>query len=294
MESAPQIEPELRLVRANNPSVMTGEGTNTYIIGTGQVCVLDPGPADPAHLRAILHALQPGEQVGVILVTHSHMDHSPLARDLADATGAPVLAYGDSTAGRSALMQQLAAQGVTAGGEGVDLAFRPDLLLEDNETIAIGGHSIRAIWTPGHMGNHLCFAWRDAVFTGDHVMGWASSMISPPDGDMGAYMRSLSKLAEERARVLYPGHGAAIDAPDARIQALIAHRQARNDALLACLAAGPATITDLVAQIYSDIPGALHPAAARNVHAHLIDLCERQRVRPEPLPSPVARYHRVV
>ncbi|MCC5991282.1 MAG: MBL fold metallo-hydrolase [Rhodobacteraceae bacterium] len=293
MERATQIEPGLRLIRANNPSAMTGAGTNSYIIGSGQVCVLDPGPADPQHLRAIMAALQPDEQVAAILVTHSHLDHSPLARELADATGAPVLGFGDSASGRSDLMADLAAQGVAGGGEGVDADFRPDRLLGDQEEFGVGEESLRAIWTPGHMGNHLCFAWRGAVFTGDHVMGWASSLISPPDGDLGAYMRSLEKLRDEGARALYPGHGAPIPDAAARIAELAAHRQARSAAILAQLAHGPAGIAELVAAIYTDTPAELHPAAARNVHAHLIDLCERGLVAADPLPAPSARYRRL-
>lgn len=293
MERATQIEPGLRLIRADNPSAMTGAGTNSYIIGSGQVCVLDPGPDDPQHLRAIMAALQPDEQVAAILVTHSHRDHSPLARELAAVTGAPVLGFGDSAAGRSALMADLAAQGVAGGGEGVDADFRPDRLLGDQEEFSVGGERFRAIWTPGHMGNHLCFAWRGAVFTGDHVMGWASSLISPPDGDLGAYMRSLDKLRAEGARVLYPGHGAPIPDAAARIAELSAHRQARSEAILAQLAHGPATIAQLVAAIYTDTPAELHPAAARNVHAHLIDLYERALVQADPLPAPSARYRRL-
>ena len=293
MERATQIEPGLRLIRADNPSAMTGAGTNSYIIGSGQVCVLDPGPDDPQHLRAIMAALQPGEQVAAILVTHSHRDHSPLARELAKVTGAPVLGFGESAAGRSALMADLAAQGVAGGGEGVDADFRPDRLLGDQEELSVGEESLRAIWTPGHMGNHLCFAWRGAVFTGDHVMGWASSLISPPDGDLGAYMRSLDKLRGERARVLYPGHGAPITDAAARIAELAAHREARSAAILAQLARGPATIAELVAAIYTDTPAELHAAAARNVHAHLIDLYERALVAADPLPAPSARYRRL-
>ncbi|MDD7971301.1 MBL fold metallo-hydrolase [Roseinatronobacter alkalisoli] len=283
-------EPDLRLVRAPNPSPMTGHGTNTYIVGTGAVCVIDPGPPDDSHLRAILNTLAPTENVACILLTHSHLDHSPLARKLADVTGARIMAYGDSQAGRSALMQQLAAQQVTGGGEGVDHAFRPDHCLQDMEIIAFGREQIRAVWTPGHMANHMCFAWRGAVFSGDHVMGWASSLVSPPDGDLGAYMRSLDKLAGLGARRLYPGHGAPVDDPGARVQTLRDHRKMREAAIRAHLANGVGTIPDLVSLIYADVPGHLHPAAARNVHAHLIDLWERGHVSADPAPAADARY----
>jgi glyoxylase-like metal-dependent hydrolase (beta-lactamase superfamily II) len=288
MSSLTHLAPDLRLIRCNNPSPMTGDGTNSYILGAGDLCIIDPGPDDPEHLAHLLAAVE-GDRVACILVTHSHKDHSPLAPALARASGAPVLAYGDSGAGQSAMMQRLAAEGV-AGGEGVDPDFRPDCSLHDGEVVAFGQNRITAIWTPGHMGNHMCFHWRDMVFTGDHVMGWAPSLVSPPDGDMGAYMASLAKLAGLGARVFHSGHGAPITDPAARIAELTTHRKARESAILAELGQGPATIDILTQRIYVDLNPALHKAAARNVFAHLVDLHSRGVVDAHKSLHPMAEF----
>ncbi len=287
------LEPDLNVLRAPNPSPMTGDGTNTYIVGRKDLCIIDPGPDDEAHCATLLHFLRQGRQLRKILVTHSHLDHSPLARKLADHTGAEILAFGDSLAGRSARMNALAQTGDAGGGEGVDVAFRPDQTLRDGDTVQIEGDMIRAIWTPGHFGNHLCFEWRGAVFSGDHVMGWSSTFVSPPDGDIGAYMRSLDRLTKESPRRLYPGHGAPIDAPLQRIAELRAHRLAREEAIFVRLAHGARTLPQLVAEIYTDTPTALHPAAGRNVFAHLINLHERGQVKCHPTLAPEAIFARV-
>src|SRR5690606_22452615 len=171
---------------------MTERGTNTYLLGEGAVSVIDPGPADPAHLAAIRAALAPGERIARIFVTHAHKDHSPLARPLAEATGAPVLAFGDARAGRSARMAALGDE--VGGGEGVDAGFAPDEILRDGARIEAGGRLLEAVHTPGHFGNHLCFRWGSALFSGDHVMGWAPSLVSPPDGDLTDFMASLDRL----------------------------------------------------------------------------------------------------
>lgn len=282
--------PGLRLVLAPNPSPMTLHGTNTYILGEGRVAVIDPGPADPAHHSAILAALAPGETVAQILVTHAHLDHSPLARPLAEATGAPVLAFGDAKAGRSDLMERLAATGRIDGGEGVDAGFAPDIALSDGAEIAGDGFVLTALHTPGHFGNHLSFRWEDAIFCGDHVMGWASSLVSPPDGDMGAYMASLDRLAGIGPTRLYSGHGAPIADAAARIAELAAHRRARETAIRAALADGPADATDLAQRIYTETPPVLMRAAARNVLAHLLDLTERNLAAPEGTLTEGARF----
>ncbi|TCP42870.1 MBL fold metallo-hydrolase [Rhodovulum marinum] len=284
------LRPGLRRVLAPNPSPMTFRGTNSYILGEGRVAVIDPGPALPAHLDALLAALAPGETVSHILVTHSHVDHSPLARPLARATGAPVLAFGDSAAGRRA---DLAALSGLGGGEGVDTHFTPDARLADGETVAGDGWRVKAIHTPGHMGNHLSFAWQDAIFSGDHVMGWATSMVSPPDGDLAAFMASLDRLAARPEAVLYPGHGAPVANGPARIAKLIAHRRARGAQILAALAAGPATPGQIARTVYADTPAALLPAATRNVLAHLIELADKSLATPEGEISAQARWHRL-
>jgi glyoxylase-like metal-dependent hydrolase (beta-lactamase superfamily II) len=270
----------IRAVLAPNPSPMTHWGTNTYLLGTRRLAVIDPGPDDPAHLDAILAALRPGQSISHIFVTHAHLDHSPLAAPLSEATGAPVLAYGDAGAGRSAVMARLAEAGAVGGGEGVDAGFAPDLVLCDGETVTGDGWQITAHWTPGHFGNHLSFQSGDDVFSGDLVMGWASTLISPPDGDLAQFHRSCARLARLAPDRLLPGHGAPVAAPGARIDWLRAHRAVREAAILEALRAGPADAAALAARIYTDTPAALLPAAARNVLAHLIDLMEKSRIAP--------------
>lgn len=265
----------IRRVRADNPSAMTGSGTNSYLIGEGDgLCVLDPGPALPAHFDALRAAIGKA-RVGAILVSHAHLDHSALSRALAEAFGAPVLAFGDATAGRSAVMQQLALPG---GGEGVDLGFVPDSTLRDGDSLDAGGIALTALHTPGHMGGHLSFAAGGVCFTADHVMGWSSSLVSPPDGDMGAYMASLHRLAAQDWTQFLPGHGDPVDAPGARLAELIAHRQLREGQILAALRQAPASANDLARAIYTDTPPALLRAASRNVLAHLVDLHQQNRI----------------
>lgn len=287
-----ELEPGLRRVLAPNPSPMTFRGTNTYLLGQGDIAVIDPGPADPAHHAAIRTALGKGERITHIFVTHSHLDHSPLARTLSDSTGAPVLAFGPSTAGRSPLMQQLTAEGMVGGGEGVDTGFHPDIPLADGTVIEGPDWRLTALWTPGHFGNHLSFAWEDRIFTGDHVMGWASSLVSPPDGDLRAYMASLDRLDAMGARVFYPGHGAEVENPTARLDWLRRHRLGREAEILAALGDGPATAHALAQRIYTDLDPYLLRAAERNVLAHLLDLMERNMAHCEGAPGSSSRFAR--
>lgn len=285
-----RLAPDLRRVLAPNPSPMTLHGTNSFLLGRGDVAVIDPGPALPGHLAALLAALEPGERITHILVTHSHLDHSGLVPALASATGAPVLAFGPSDAGRSPAMAALAAGGDLGGGEGVDAGFAPDIRLADGATVAGDSWQVTALWTPGHMGNHLSFETEGRIFSGDHVMGWSSSFVSPPDGDMGAYMASLARLAGRDAQVLHPAHGGPVTDPAARIAELARHRRAREAAILEALARGPADVATLTARIYTDTPPALHPAAARNVLSHLVDLVDRNLVTASPGPLPAATF----
>ncbi len=283
-------EPGLRRLTAPNPSPMTFRGTNTYILGEGEVAVIDPGPDLPGHGRAILAALAPGERVATILVTHAHSDHSPLARRLARETGAPVLGFGPPAAGRSAVMERLAAAGLAGGGEGGDPLFAPDLRLADGAVVEGPGWRLEAIHTPGHFAGHLAFAWGDRLFSGDHVMGWSTSIVSPPDGDMAAYMASLARLAGGGWRRFYPGHGDPIEEPEARLAELAAHRRGREAAILAALAGGPLDVAGVTARVYADTPAHLIAAAERNAFAHLVALCEAGAVVALPELAADARF----
>lgn len=277
---AEQLQDGLRRIVAPNPSPMTYRGTNTYLVGWRDIAVIDPGPESEAHLDAILGALHPGQRISHILVTHTHLDHSPLSRALSARTGAPILGFGDTGAGRSAVMRDLAATGMIGGGESPDADFRPDATLADGDVVRSGDWEITALWTPGHYGNHLCFAWGDAVMCGDLVMGWATSLVSPPDGDLTDFMASCEYLLQRDPRVLYPGHGAPVSAPRDRLEWLLAHRRAREAQILQALAVSAGNAEELARRIYTDTPPALLPAARRNVLAHLIDLTGKNRVSP--------------
>ena len=278
-------EPGLRAILAPNPSPMTHAGTNTYILGTGDVAVIDPGPRDSGHLAAILAALQPGERVSHILVTHSHADHSSLARPLAQATGAPVLGFGPSGSGRSAAMTGLADLADLEGGEGLDSGFAPDQTIADGDLLSGADWRIEVLHTPGHLGNHLCFAWGTRAFTGDHVMGWSTSLVSPPDGDMGDYLASLDRLRRRPWQTFYPGHGPAIADTAVRLTVLTDHRRRREREILSALADAPSTVPMLARRIYRELPVKLLPAAERNVFAHLLDLVHRGQVTASPEPG---------
>ncbi|HWK44211.1 MAG TPA: MBL fold metallo-hydrolase [Stellaceae bacterium] len=265
-------EPLVRRIVAPNPGPFTLTGTNTFILGQGRVAVIDPGPASPDHVEALLAGLR-GETVEAILVTHTHLDHSPAAALLRARTGAPTHGFGPHGAGRP-----VADCDAGLDDAGADRDFVPDVTVADGAVIEGEGWSVRAVHTPGHAANHLCFALagRGWLFSGDHVMGWSSTVVSPPDGDMAAYMASLDRLLGrlvDRADTRYlPAHGPAIDDPQARVRALIDHRRARRQAILDGLARGDRTIEALVAAIYTGLAPALRPAAGRNVLSHLLEL----------------------
>lgn len=280
----------LRRVLAPNPSPMTYRGTNTYLLGERDIAVIDPGPDDPAHLRAILEALHPGQRISHIVVTHAHLDHSPLARALSARTDAPVFAYGDFRAGRSEVMEDLATKGLAGGGEGVDGLFFPDIEVADNAIIQGDGWELRALWTPGHFGNHLSFEWEDVVFTGDLVMSWASSLVSPPDGDLTDFMRSCARLQGHPAKTYHAGHGAPVSNPAERVDWLVSHRRGRESAILETLQATSGTARELAERIYLETPPALMGAAARNVFAHLVDLVGKNQVQPQAELSETATF----
>lgn len=259
------IGPGVRRLTAPNPGPFTAAGTNTYVIGSGRVAVIDPGPDIAAHVDALLAAVG-GESVSHILVTHTHRDHSGAVPTLKAKTGATVLSGGRHRAARPLAEGEAAA--LDASG---DLGHVPDIVLADGDTVAGEGWRIEAIATPGHTANHLAFALAggDIVFSGDHVMGWSSTIVAPPEGSMRDYMASLDRLAARPERRLLPGHGAPVEDGKARIEELRQHRLAREAAILARVREGDATIPEMVVSIYRDIDPRLHPAAALSVLAHL-------------------------
>jgi glyoxylase-like metal-dependent hydrolase (beta-lactamase superfamily II) len=255
----------VRRVIAKNPSAFTFHGTGTYIIGKGEVAVVDPGPLDGAHVGALMAALK-GEMVTHILITHTHHDHSPAAEPLKQLTGAKTYGFGPHGGGVSEFKIE----------EGGDTDFVPDIKLEDNDVILGNGWTVDVIHTPGHLSNHVCFGLREerTLFTGDHVMGWSTTVISPPDGNMSEYMRSLEKLLEFDYETYWPTHGPAITETKPFVEALIAHRHERMDQIRGCLRSGPMTIPKMVKRMYRDVPEHLHPAAARSVYAHILHMVE--------------------
>lgn len=266
-----QLAPGIRRVIANNPGPFTFHGTGTYILGTGKVAVIDPGPDDKAHIDAILAGL-PGEEVSHILVTHTHMDHSPGCRPLQAKTGAPTYAYGPHGAGKIE-------QGVQVE-EGGDMDFEPDHLVTHGDIIAGEDWTVECVYTPGHTSNHLCFALQEqkALFTGDHVMGWSTSIISPPDGDMADYMQSLELLLTRDDDIYWPTHGPSIIDPKTHVQAYIDHRLEREQQILACIDQGTHQIREMVPLMYRDTPEFMYPAAARSVLAAMENLVRKELV----------------
>ncbi len=275
-----QLAPHLRRLLAPNPSPMTFHGTNTYLLGQRDIAVIDPGPLSETHLHAILSAIEPHQYISHIFVTHSHRDHSSLARSLSDATQAPIYAFGDATAGRSEIMTQLAKHSEMGGGEGVDHDFQCDFVVKTLDTVSGSDWMLTCLHTPGHMGNHICLYSDDMLFCGDHVMGWASSLVSPPDGDLTDFMASCEMLRQQTWRVFYPSHGDPILEPNARLDWLIKHRQSRESDIILALKNGPQTITEITSAVYTDVPSTLFEAAQRNILAHLIDLSQRRLILP--------------
>ena len=264
-----EVEPGVRRLLADNPSHFTFTGTQTYVVGEGEVAVIDPGPDSPEHIAALIAGLD-GERVSAILCTHTHRDHSPASRALAEATGAPIVGC--------------APLAIDDDGPRADASFdfdyRPDIVLMDGGAVVGDDWTLVAVATPGHTSNHLAFALpeRGALFTGDHVMGWSTTIVSPPDGDMAAYMQSLDKLLQRDDRIYYPTHGPAVTEPKQHVQALIAHRRMREAQILEQRQTGEGDVAAMVPSLYRDTDPALYPAAQRSVLAHLIDLQSRGRV----------------
>ena len=277
-----QVSPLIRRVIARNPGPFTYTGTGVYIVGQDEVAVIDPGPDLPEHLEALKAALA-GETVTHVLVTHHHLDHSPLAHPLARLFGAKVH-------GLPAPAPQ--ASDSPALEEGADDRFRPDIELADGDVVSGPGWTLEAVTTPGHTSNHVCFALREenALFCGDHIMGWSTTVITPPDGDMGDYFASLAKVRARHFDTLWPTHGAPVREVGPFIDAYVAHRRAREAQILDALGAGLTTIKAMVPSLYAAVDPRLHPAAAHSVLAHMIQLTREGRVACEGPPGLDATY----
>jgi glyoxylase-like metal-dependent hydrolase (beta-lactamase superfamily II) len=265
-----EVSPLIRRVIAHNPSPFTLYGTGTYVIGRGDVAVIDPGPADPKHIDAIVGATA-GETITHILVTHTHRDHSPGARLLKQCCEAKTYAFGPHGSGRENVEIE----------EGADLDFSPDVEVRHGDIIRGRDWTVECVYTPGHTSNHMCFALQEeqALFTGDHVMAWSTSIISPPDGDMRAYMDSLTLLLNRDDRIYWPTHGPAVEDPKAHVEAFIAHRHEREAQILECIDRGIGRVRDMVPHMYKELPEFMYPAAARSVFAAVSYMVQRGEVR---------------
>lgn len=260
-----QLEPGIARLLARNPSPYTYYGTQTYLVGIGRLAVIDPGPDMAEHVDAIIEAAA-GREIVAIACTHTHRDHSPTSRALQERTGAPVIGCAPLA---------LDAVGPRADAS-FDHDYAPDRFLADGEGIDLGaGEQLMAVATPGHTSNHLCFAYSDALFTGDHVMGWSTTVVVPPDGDMGDYMASLEKLRQRDDRIYYPAHGSAIERPAQLVRGMIGHRMQRERQIVRLVGEGHGGIDDIVAHAYPGLDPRLVPAAGGSVLAHLMDLKRR-------------------
>jgi glyoxylase-like metal-dependent hydrolase (beta-lactamase superfamily II) len=265
------LSPLVRRIVADNPGLFTFKGTNTYIVGEGHVAVIDPGPDDPVHITAILSAVQ-NETVAAILVTHTHHDHSPAARALKQATGAEIIGCGPYVSARDLELGEI--NPLDASN---DLDHKPDWQLREGERFIGDGFSLVCVETPGHTMNHLAFALPEeqVLFSGDHVMGWSTTIVAPPDGSMRSYMASLDKLLIRDDRIYWPAHGDAIKEPQQFVRTLIQHRRAREKAICERLKEGDTKIEMIVANVYRNLDPGLRNAASLSVLAHLEDLTAR-------------------
>ena len=300
-----RVAPRLRRVVANNPSKFTFKGTGTYIVGDGEVAIIDPGPRDPAHIDALVRAVK-GERVTHLLITHTHGDHSPGAALLKERLGdIPTFGFGphpesrddeaawhaanpdepddddnDDTDGDGAPASESSeTDGAVKLEEGADYSYVPDRRVAGGDTISGEGFRFEVLHTPGHISNHLCFALDGWVFTGDHVMGWSTTIVPPPSGDMVAYMASLALLLRRDDHTYFPTHGPPITEPRRYVTALRRHREDREEQILALLSEGPRTIRSMVKVMYADVHKGLHKPAARSVLSHLLKLISEGRVQ---------------
>lgn len=282
-EKLVRVSPHIRRLLARNPSPFTFKGTSAAIIGQGKVAVVDPGPDDPEHLAALRAALD-GETVTHIFVTHTHRDHSPAARDLKQWSGAPTYGFGPHGRGKSE-------HGIVIE-EGGDKDFMPDICVRDGDIVAGTGFTMECVYTPGHTSNHMCYALKEekALFTGDHIMGWSTTVVAPPDGDMGDYLASLNKLLARDDTIYWPAHGGPVRDPKTFVSAYLAHRMEREGQILAALGAGAVTIPEIVERVYVGLDPRLKPAAGLSVLAHLLLLAKQGLVISSGAGDLTARY----
>lgn len=279
-----QAGPRIRRLLARNPGPFTFKGTGVLVLGEGRVVVIDPGPDDPSHLAALRQALA-GETVTHILVTHTHRDHSPAARALKEWTGAKTYGFGPHP--------NRTGETETRIEEGGDGGFVPDVALRDGDVIEANGMTIECVHTPGHISNHLCFSLREekTLFCGDHVMGWSTTVVAPPDGDMGDYLKGLKKLLARDDSVYFPTHGGPILDPKPFVRAYLEHRMERDEQILTALENRVNTIPAMVDRIYTGLDARLKPAASLTVLAHLIRLVREGTVRTQGNPRLDGTFH---
>jgi glyoxylase-like metal-dependent hydrolase (beta-lactamase superfamily II) len=302
---AEEVSPLVRRVLARNPHPFTYLGTGTYLIGHGEVAVVDPGPDDAGHVDAILRALEPGERITHLLITHTHSDHSPATAALQERTGAPSHGFGPHGTPDEPLPARFTFGDPEADGtdrpprgddepkEGADHAFSPDVTLRAGDVVAGEGWTLEAVHTPGHASNHLCYALAEErlLCTGDHVMGWSTSVIGPPDGDLGAYLASLELLLARDDAWYLPTHGPAVHEPRPLVEAFLAHRRERSEQVLAVLQGGPATIVEIVPRLYADVSKKLWQGAGASIWAHVLALAAEGAL--EPVDGPLTRASRL-
>lgn len=288
--SAVELQDGLMRLTAPNPSPMTSTGTNTYILGRKELLIIDPGPNSEAHLRNIMEVIPKYTKVTHILITHSHLDHSGLAPKLSKILNAPTLAFGTALDGLSNDMKSICKMGLTSENFGIDTEFVPDHFLKDEEKISSRDWEVVAHHTPGHLSNHICYQYLDKLFTGDHIMEWSTSVISPPEGDVSQFINSCEKIYNLHCEKFYPGHGIPVENPSERIAELIEHRKKREIEILNFLKNRDATISQITKNIYFNIDQNLLSVASRNVKAHLVDLIIKKQVTVDDISSDTAMY----
>ena len=288
--SAVKLQNGLMRLTAPNPSPMTSTGTNTYILGRKELLIIDPGPNSEEHLRKIIQIIPNNAKVTHILITHSHLDHSGLATRLSKILNAPTFAFGTALDGRSNDMKNLCKMGLVSENFGLDTDFSPDYFLKDNEKICSHEWEIVAHHTPGHLCNHICYQYLENLFTGDHIMQWSTSVISPPEGDISQFINSCEKIYDLHCKKFYPGHGLPVENPSARIIELVEHRKKREFEIINFLKKSNGTVSQITRNIYLDIDQSLLGAASRNVKAHLVDLIIKKQVTVDDISSETALY----